>query len=79
MGLGQNIAALRKFKGMTQEKLAEKCNVSRQAVAKWETGESELSIEKLVALSRVFNISIDMVSRICALGEEARIGETIVH
>ena len=61
MGLGQNIAALRKFKGMTQEKLAEKCNVSRQAVAKWETGESEPSIEKLVALSRVFNISIDIL------------------
>ena len=59
MGLGQNIAALRKFKRMTQEKLAEQCNVSRQAVAKWETGESEPSIEKLVALSRVFNISID--------------------
>lgn len=59
MGLGQNIAALRKIKGMTQEKLAEQCNVSRQAVAKWETGESEPSIEKLVALSRVFNISID--------------------
>lgn len=59
MGLGQNIAALRKCKGMTQEKLAEQCNVSRQAVAKWETGESEPTIEKLVALSRVFNISID--------------------
>lgn len=59
MGLGKNIASLRKFKGMTQEKLAEQCNVSRQAVAKWETGESEPSIEKLVALSRVFNISID--------------------
>lgn len=44
---------------MTQEKLAEQCNVSRQAVAKWETGESEPTIEKLVALSRVFNISID--------------------
>ena len=61
MGLGQNIAALRKIKGMTQEKLAEQCNVSRQAVAKWETGESEPSIEKLVALSRVFNISIDIL------------------
>ena len=61
MALGKNIAALRKFKGMTQEKLAEQCNVSRQAVAKWETGESEPSIEKLVALSRVFNISIDIL------------------
>ena len=61
MGLGQNIAALRKIKGMTLEKLAEQCNVSRQAVAKWETGESEPSIEKLVALSRVFNISIDIL------------------
>ena len=62
MRLGQNIATIRKAKGMTQEKLAEQCNVSRQAVAKWETGESEPSIEKLVALSRVFNISIDIRS-----------------
>ena len=59
MGLSQNIALLRKNIGLTQEKLAEKCGVSRQAVTKWESGESEPSIEKLVILSEIFGISID--------------------
>lgn len=44
---------------LTQEQLAEKCSVSRQAVTKWESGESEPSIAKLKLLSKVFDISID--------------------
>lgn len=59
MGLGNNIAELRKKAGLTQEKLAERCEVSRQAVTKWESGESEPSIEKLVAISKAFDISVD--------------------
>ena len=38
MKLGQNIAIYRKEAGLTQEQLAEKCEVSRQAVTKWESG-----------------------------------------
>ena len=45
MSLGQNIAKLRKFMGLTQEQLAEKCDVSRQAVAKWESGRKRLPFE----------------------------------
>jgi transcriptional regulator with XRE-family HTH domain len=59
MGLSQNIATLRKNVGMSQEKLAEKCGVSRQSVTKWESGESEPSIDKLCRLSEVFNVSLD--------------------
>jgi transcriptional regulator with XRE-family HTH domain len=59
MGLSQNIATLRKNVGMSQEKLAEKCGVSRQSVTKWESGESEPSIDKLCRLSDVFNVSLD--------------------
>ena len=59
MGLKENIAYNRKRIGLTQEQLAEKCNVSRQAVTKWESGESETSIAKVRILSTVFNISID--------------------
>ena len=59
MGLKENIADYRKKLGLTQEQLAEKCNVSRQAVTKWESGESEPSIAKVRILSTVFNISID--------------------
>ena len=59
MGLKENITDNRKKMGFTQEQLAEKCNVSRQAVTKWESGESEPSIAKVRILSTVFNISID--------------------
>lgn len=59
MSLGQNIAKLRKNIGMTQEQLAEKCDVSRQAVTKWESGESEPAIAKLVKVSEVLEASID--------------------
>ena len=59
MGLKENIACNRKRIRLTQEQLAEKCNVSRQAVTKWESGESEPSIAKVKILSTVFNISID--------------------
>ena len=59
MGLKENITYNRKRIGLTQEQLAEKCNVSRQAVTKWESGESEPSIAKVRILSTVFNISID--------------------
>lgn len=59
MNVGKNIAALRKSANLTQEQLAEKCNVSRQAVTKWETGESEPSIERLIMLSNCFGVTID--------------------
>ena len=59
MKLGDNIFKLRKDCKLSQEQLAEKCNVSRQAVTKWESGESEPSIAKVRILSTVFNISID--------------------
>ena len=59
MNLGQNIATLRKEFGFTQEELAEKCDVSRQAVTKWESGASEPTIEKLLRLSEIFGVSVD--------------------
>lgn len=43
MKLGQNIAIYRKEAGLTQEQLAEKCEVSRQAVTKWEKEEAKLN------------------------------------
>lgn len=61
MNIGNNIAALRKSKGLTQEQLAEKCGVSRQSVTKWETGESEPTIERLIILSDVFEVTVDEI------------------
>lgn len=59
MNLGNNIAVLRKQKNFTQEQLAEFCDVSRQAVTKWEAGISEPTIEKLVKLAEIFQVSLD--------------------
>lgn len=59
MDLKNNIAAARKKLGFTQEQLAEKCEVSRQAVTKWESGESEPTISKLMMLAEIFGVSID--------------------
>lgn len=60
MNIGKNIQFLRKMNmGMTQEKLAEYLNVSRQTVSKWELGTAVPETEKLIELSDLFNCTID--------------------
>ena len=49
----------RKANGYSQEELADKIGVSRQAVSKWERGESSPDTENLIALSRLYGITID--------------------
>ncbi len=50
---------LREKSGLTQEQLAEKVLVTRQAVSRWETGETQPNTETLKLLSREFNVSIN--------------------
>ena len=57
--LGEKIATLRKEKGISQEELADVLFTSRQAVSKWERGESDPDIERLKDLASYFNVSID--------------------
>ena len=59
MKLSENIQKFRKKKGFSQEKLAEKCPVSRQAIAKWENGESVPTIDKLIFLADLYELSLD--------------------
>ncbi|WP_297816084.1 helix-turn-helix domain-containing protein [uncultured Lactobacillus sp.] len=59
MRLGQKIAELRKKNNLSQETLAEKMNVSRQAVSKWESDQSIPDIEKIVNLSELFGVTTD--------------------
>ena len=59
MQLGNNIQTLRKQKGLSQEKLAEKINVTRQTISNWELGETAPNPEQLILLSKQFDISID--------------------
>jgi transcriptional regulator with XRE-family HTH domain len=57
--LGENIARLRKEKGMTQEDLARELNISYQAVSKWENGISSPDISNIKLLAQFFGVSID--------------------
>ena len=59
MQLGNNIQTLRKKKGLSQEKLAEKISVTRQTISNWELGETSPNPEQLILLSKQFDISID--------------------
>ena len=59
MEFNNKLYELRKQKGFSQEELANRLNVSRQTVSKWEVGESTPDMEKLVAMSDLFEISLD--------------------
>ena len=59
MKFQDKLQVLRKQTGMSQEKLAEKIGISRQAVAKWEVGQSYPDVDKIIILSDLFKISID--------------------
>lgn len=59
MTFAEKLKSLRKNAGISQEKLAEKIGVSRQAITKWETDMGIPDIENIMALSALFNISID--------------------
>ncbi len=59
MTLGNKIKEARKKHGMTQEELADKLMVSRQAITKWETDSGIPDIDNLRKLSKAFNVSLD--------------------
>ena len=59
MTLSEKIQQLRKTKNLSQEQLAEKLAVSRQAISKWELGESIPDTDKIIQLSRIFQVSTD--------------------
>ena len=59
--LNEKIRNLRKANNMTQEELAEKICVSRQAITKWETGLGIPDISNLESLAKLFNISLDQL------------------
>ena len=57
--IGENIAILRKEAGLSQEALAEKLDVSRQTLAKWESGESVPDVLRCDALADFFNTTLE--------------------
>lgn len=57
--IGKNIKHHRRSQGMTQDQLAEKLNVTRQAISNWETGKTQPGIDMLTALAEQFGISVE--------------------
>ena len=61
MTLGEKIQALRTAAGQSQENLAEKLDVSRQAVSKWELDKTVPDVKYIVALSELFGVTTDFL------------------
>ena len=59
MDLGKKILELRKKENLSQEQLAEKINVTRQTISKWELNETTPDIKQAKELSKLFKISLD--------------------
>lgn len=57
--IGENLYSLRKIHEMTQEEVAEKIGVSRQALAKWECGETLPDIERCTMLADLYDVTLD--------------------
>ncbi|EQF23269.1 transcriptional regulator, AbrB family domain protein [Clostridioides difficile CD160] len=57
--INTNLKRLRKIHQYTQEEIAEKLDVSRQSVAKWESGESTPDIDSCIKLTKLYNVKLD--------------------
>ncbi len=77
MDFGQKLKEIRKNEGLSQEQLAEKIGVSRQAITKWETGRGLPDIENMMILAEIFKTTLDeLVSQ--AMPQNAR-KPTVYH
>ena len=61
MNMADRIQYLRKTRGLSQEQLADKVGVSRQAVSKWESEQSAPDIEKIIMMSELFEVTTDYI------------------
>lgn len=63
MAISNRLYELRRKSGLSQEQLAEQLNVSRQAISKWESGQSVPESEKLLLISDYFKVSLDYLMK----------------
>lgn len=68
--VGERISSYRKNRNMSQEELPTLLNVSRQTISKWETGDTLPDVYNVVALSKMFHISLDVL----ILGAHSKLG-----
>lgn len=69
MTLGEQIQALRKMAGLSQEELGDRLGVARQSVSKWESGATVPELDKLIAMSKLFGVSVGSLLGIEETGE----------
>lgn len=81
MNFSEKLKEIRKDKGLSQEQLAEKIGVSRQAITKWETGKGLPDVENMVIIAEIFKTTLDELLRDSAIKQESEkpvfISETI--
>lgn len=75
MNIADRIQNLRKAKGISQEELADKVGVSRQAVSKWESEQSVPDLDKVIIMSEYFDVTTDYILR----GIEPAVNDQGVH
>ena len=63
MKFSEKLLNLRKEKGLSQEKLAKRLNVTRQTISKWELNQTVPDMNKLIELSKLFKVSLDELTR----------------
>lgn len=69
--LAEQLKTLRQKQGLSQEELGKQLFISRQAISKWETGETVPDLEHLIRLSEIFEVSLDYL----VLGKESVVVE----
>ena len=79
MTLAEKILALRTARDLSQGDLAERLEVSRQSVSKWETGQSVPDLEKIIKLADLFGVTVDELVREEARPEPPRPEERVVY
>ena len=79
MNFGMKIQILRKENRLSQEALAEKLDVSRQAVSKWETGEGYPEIDKIILISELFQVSLDYLLKDGDVNEVIEVHDFMSH
>ena len=63
MTLPEKLLELRTARGLSQGELAERLDVSRQSVSKWETGQSVPDLDKIIRLADLYGVSVDELVR----------------
>lgn len=72
MDFSKKLKEIRKNEGLSQDQLAEKIGVSRQAITKWETGKGLPDVENMVIIAEIFKTTLDELLRDPAVGQEPK-------